>query len=96
MTDMSDLIKKAEEISARTELPYERRLVDTAVWFIKNKDRIPREDLPKRCDFLEKTLEITLELFALSLDRQHKIEGRSQSLWLPNGMKVSGDLTRFG
>ncbi len=87
------MIRRLEEIAARTELPYERRLVDTAVWFHKNKDLIPREALDKRVDFLEKTVDILLEMLAMNLERLQGTEGRaaSSSLWLPNGMKMTGD-----
>ena len=93
-----NLIKELEELSSRSELPLERRLVDTAIWFHRNRDRIPRENLPKRLDFLEKTLDIFLELTALTVDRVQQAEGRpkSRSLWLPSGVSVEGDVRRFG
>lgn len=82
------LINQLEQISDDVNLPLERRLIQMAVWFHKNKDRVPRENLPKRLDFLEKSLDITLELFAMSLERLQLNEGRhkSASLWLPSGM----------
>jgi hypothetical protein len=72
-------------------------MIDTAVWFHKNKDRIPREALDKRVDFLEKTVDIFLEMMAMSMDRIQKAEGRrkSDSLWLPNGMTMTGDVREF-
>jgi len=87
------MIKRLEEIAERTDLPYEKRLMETALWFHKNKDHIPREAVDKRCDFLEKTLDCVLEMLAMSLQRMQEAEGRasSSSLWLPNGMKIGGD-----
>lgn len=97
MADLNDLLKEVDEISTRTHLPYERRLCDTAVWFIKNKDRVPKEDVHKRLEFLEKGFLCMLELFAMSLDRQQQVENRpGSSLWLPNGLNARGDMTRFG
>lgn len=81
----SQLINELEKMASNSMLPFERRLIDTAVWFHKNRDRLPREDLGKRVDFLEKTLDIVLELFALALDRQQRNEGRPKDnpLWMP-------------
>jgi len=77
------LIRELEEISKNTKLPLEKRLIDTAVWFHKNKDRIPRENLAKRLDFLEKAFDIILEVYALTLRRLHEAEDRPGSgLWL--------------
>jgi hypothetical protein len=90
------LIKQLEEIAGRTDLPFERRLIDTAVWFHKNKDSIPRDDLTKRLDFMEKTFDIVIELMALSLDRVQQVERGSSQLFLPKGMSMKGNLKHFG
>jgi hypothetical protein len=93
------LIKQIEEIASRTDLPFEKRLMDTAVWFHKNKDQVPREDLPKRLDFMEKTLDIMLELVAMSLERMQEAEKSplaSSSLYLPNGITMTGSARKFG
>jgi hypothetical protein len=87
------MIQKLEDIAHRTELPYEKRLMETALWFHKNKDRIPREAMAKRVDFLETAVDCLLEMLAMNLERLQGTEGRaaSSSLWLPNGMKMNGD-----
>ena len=92
------LINKLEHLNNETRLPLERRLIETAVWFHRNKDRIPRENLEKRIDFLEKTLDIFLEMTAMLVDRAQLVEGRakSESLWIPRGIDASGDFTKFG
>lgn len=91
------IIKELEEISSNEHRTLERRLIDTAVWFHKNKDRIPREALDKRCDFLEIALDILLELTALNIQRLREYEGHSsENLWLPRGIMGTGDMTRFG
>lgn len=98
MSEFTDLLKEIETISEQTHLPFERRLMDTAVWFHKSKERIPHDDVFKRLEFTEKTLDITLELFAMCLQRMQQVEGRPKSanLWLPSGMQARGDMTRYG
>lgn len=92
------LLNDLESIRQDGMLPLERRLMDTAIWFHRNKDRVPREDLPKRLDFMEKTLDIFLEMVALATERLQGVEGRpkSENLWLPGRMSVRGDLKRTG
>ena len=87
------MIKKLEEIAERTDLPYEKRLMETALWFHKNKDRMPSDDLRKRLDFMELVMDHLMEMMAMSLQRMQEAEGRaySSNLWLPNGMKIGGD-----
>jgi hypothetical protein len=98
MTVITDgLIKKLEQISTDTHLPLEKRLIDTAVWYHKNKDTIPKSNVEKRVEFLEKTFDIFLELIAMQVERTQRVEGYgSDSLWLPKGMNYSGDLKDFG
>lgn len=73
--------------------PLERQLTDLTIWFYKNRDNIPRDNLAARQAFLEKAFWIMLEVIALGVERQHDLEalkkGRSK-LWLPNGMKANG------
>ena len=91
------LIRQLEQIQENTLLPLERRLMQTALWFHKNKDRI--SDPLRKIEFMEKTLDITLELMALTVQRMQEVEGRggkSANLWLPAGMNVSGDVKRYG
>lgn len=92
------LIDALEEISLMTHLPLEQRLVDTALWYYRNRPRIAQENLPKRLEFAEKSLEIIIEMFALTVQRLQRAEGRpkSSSLWLPAGMEAKGDIRRFG
>ena len=87
----NELINKLEQISDSTHLPLEQRLMDTAIWFHRNKDEI--SDIPKKVEFLTKTLDIFLELTAMIVDRQQQVEGRrkSSSLWVPRGMKAVDD-----
>tara|TARA_Y100000034_G_C6750807_1_gene333716 strand:+ start:78 stop:371 length:294 start_codon:yes stop_codon:yes gene_type:complete len=97
MTTISkEMLAQLEEISS-AGLPLEQRLVDTAIWFHNNKDRLPRHDPIKRLDFMEKMLDITLEINAMLVQRMQKAEGRRNSpLWLPAGIDVQGDIRKFG
>lgn len=74
----------------------EQRLADTAAWFFANKDRIPRDNLASRQLFLEKTCWLLIEINALLTDRLHKVEGKSETLWLPRGLNAQGDVRKFG
>ena len=88
MTDVADLLKNLDAIREQTNLPFERRLLDTALYFHKNKDSIPRANLQARVDFFEKVMDCYLEMMVMCLDRMQEVEGRKQgtSLWLPKGM----------
>tara|TARA_Y100000310_G_scaffold255351_1_gene262748 strand:+ start:2601 stop:2888 length:288 start_codon:yes stop_codon:yes gene_type:complete len=86
----SQMLDRLNAMSTETAEPLEKRLVDMAVWFHKNKDRIPRGAVETRCDFLEKSLDITLELVALLVQRLEFVEGRRHSpLWTPSGIRDS-------
>ena len=89
----SQLIDELEELSTDGMMPLERRMVDTAVWYHRNKDRIPREAVTKRLDFIEKAFDIHLEMMAMYIKRLHRAEGRRQSdsLWLPAGITMTDD-----
>jgi len=79
------------------ERNFEERLAMWAKWYHYNKDRIPRDNIGKRMDFQEKTIDGLLELLALAGRRIQVLEqGRVPSLLLPTGVTVTGDLTRFG
>lgn len=85
------LLNEMEKLSEDGMLPLERRLLNTAVWFHRNRGRLDGTDLQRRLDFLEKVLDIFMELFALTVDRMQKAEGRPQSakLWMPRGHTVN-------
>ena len=91
-TMTNELLNDLEKLAAHNMLPLERRLCDTAIWFHRNKGCVPIEDLGKRLEFAEKTIDIMLELFALTLDRMQRLEGKGKSpnLYLPNGIRLRG------
>jgi hypothetical protein len=86
------LINELENTAGAGHLPLEQRLIDTAIWFHRNRHRIADQDIPRRMDFQEKVLDIFMELFALTVQRMQQVEGRSKSerLWLPTGMNGGG------
>lgn len=77
----------------------EKRLADLAVWYYKNRSRIPLDNLAARQALLDKAFWTLLEVQALLCERQHELEamkrGKSR-LWVPRGMKVNGSLNEFG
>lgn len=98
MSEMTtQMLDQLNAMSTETAQPLEKRLIDMAVWFHKNKDRIPRNAVEKRCDFLEKSLDIHLELVALLVQRLELAEGRrSSQLWLPNGIRDNETGMKYG
>lgn len=92
---IEDLLHNA---SASGNRALERRLADTSIWFYKNKDRIPLDNLASRQAFLQKAFWVLLEVNALLLERVHELEaGRrgSKNLWLPQGIKLSDNEREF-
>lgn len=90
------LIEELQFNADSANQPAEQRLADTAAWFFANKDRIPLDNLASKQSFLEKTCWLLIEINALLLERVHKLEGRSDHLWLPRGMNARGDIRKFG
>lgn len=78
-------VRELERIAQRVHLPLEKHLLDTAIWFHKNKGKIPTENLKERVAFLEKSLDIFLDLAALTMQRIQRVENRpkSPSLYIP-------------
>lgn len=74
----------------------ENDLRDVIVWYHENKGRIPRENLRKRLDFTETALNNAFNVMISMCEELQKVRGKPSALWLPNGMKVSGDVKRFG
>ena len=72
-------VKELEKIAKKVHLPLEKHLLNTAVWFHKNKGRIPDENLKERVAFLEKSLDIFLDLAALTMQRIQRVEQRPKS-----------------
>ncbi len=79
-----------EELAHNAKLangkPLETRLADTALWFHMNKDRIPKENLLKRQEFMEIGFWCLLEINALLLERLRTTTG-SKALFLPSGLR---------
>jgi hypothetical protein len=82
------LITAMEHALETAEAPFDRRLLETGIWYYKNAQRIPEENLKGRLELQEKTNEIVLEMFAMVLERIRKAEGRSNVLFTPKGLDI--------
>jgi hypothetical protein len=74
-------------------------MADLAIWYYKNVNDIPRDNLAAKQAFFEKAFWCMLEVQALLLERNHELEAAKRgmsSLWLPKGLDVQGDLRKFG
>lgn len=91
-TTSDNMIRELEEIAGRTNLPLERRLMDTAVWFHKNWPTMDEGDVYRRIQFLGKALDIMIEMNAMLIERLHEAEQRrrSPSLYTPRGLALVG------
>ena len=93
---VESLIRQLEQRAQNTALPLEKRIQDTAIWWFRNQGRIGRENVQERLRFIEKTLEIFIEIMALSLDRiQHAERFPSANILMPR-LEIKGDLTKLG
>ena len=83
---------------ASNQQPLERRLADLTIWYYRNKERIPIDNLASKAAFLEKTIWILLEVCALQTERLHELEhrGSAKGLYLPRGLTVEGDVRKYG
>ena len=83
----------ATEMSRETE----ERLAEWAVWFHENRKRVPAGDVIKQNQFLLKAVDGCLEVLALTLKDIQILEQRNESrrLWLPSGVKLNGEITKF-
>jgi hypothetical protein len=90
------LIDELEYNAEHSQQMAESRLAETAAWFFGNKDRMPIDNFASRADFLFKACWMLIETNALLLERIHELEGGKSKLWLPKGMKMSGDVKKFG
>lgn len=76
-------------MSAETE----DKLKDVAIWFYENKSRIPRGNLERKIEFLEKTISCLLEVVALQAKDIQIMEQRHprNRLWLPESVSIDGE-----
>jgi hypothetical protein len=75
--------------------PLEQRMADLSVWFYKNVDHIPRDNLAARQLFMEKAMWTMMEIQALLLERIRETTG-SKGLFIPRGINVEGNVREFG
>lgn len=64
----------------------ERRITEWAEWYHNNHDRIPKENLVKRCEFLEIVVDGMIEIVAIAAKDIQRLEGRGgDGIRLPGG-----------
>lgn len=65
----------------------DRRVTEWALWFHQNKDRIPGENLKKRCDFQALAIDGLIECLAIATKDIQVLERRQpiKNIWLPSG-----------
>ena len=71
----------------------EDKLRDVVAWYFGNKERIPKDNLAKRCDFYEKAICCMLEVMAMQARDMQIMEQRSprNRLWLPTGVRLDNE-----
>lgn len=78
----------------------EERISEIFRWYEYNRGLIPKENLMKRLDFQQKAIDCLFEVVVLQAEciqlLEFKAGVRSNKLWLPNGVQINGDLTKFG
>lgn len=79
---------------------FEERLTEWALWFHENKDRSCNASLPDQIKFQAKAIDGLLECLALAAkdiqNLEHRAGERSNHLWLPGKVNITGDLGRRG
>lgn len=73
----------------------DQKLEELARWYYEHKTLVEAYDLVKRVEFLETVIHNLLYLQTFVAEDIQKIENRKH-VWVPNGMRVTGDMTRFG
>jgi len=91
------VVEELEKLSLENAGPLERRLAEVGLWFHMTKDTIPQNAVEKRQDFLELAVDNMIELMAIQVQRQQRVEGhKSTSLWLPNGIVDKDTGKKYG
>jgi hypothetical protein len=79
-------------MSRQTDLRY----AELAKWFTYHSNTLPRENLAKRLDFLEKFCASALIVMAEMTRDIENLEGPRRKLYLPREIQVKGDVKQFG
>ena len=75
---------------------FDKQLDDFFKWYNFHKEQIPRDNLTRRMDFYDKMLANMFLLLKIAAEDLEMLEGPRRQLWLPSGMEVKGDVTKFG
>lgn len=70
----------------------EDRLRDWVIWYKEHEKQIPRDNLAKKLEFMEKAVDGVLELLVMTAKDVQELEKRNGrgSLWLPGSVKIDG------
>lgn len=76
-------------MSAETE----DRVRDLVLWYFENRNRIPRQNLEKRLDFMDKAVKCALEVVAMQAKDIQELESRHprNKLWLPTAVSLDDE-----
>ena len=77
----------------------EEQITDWAVWYHKNADDLPENDLRKQINFLKKAIDGCLECLAIATKDIQVLEGRRRmdnKLWMPGDVRIEHRLTDLG
>jgi hypothetical protein len=76
----------------------DKRITEWALWYHQTVMQVPRENVAKRLDHLQKSVDGCLELLALAAKDLQFLERRDplRKLWLPAGMQMNGDVRKLG
>lgn len=72
----------------------DREAVDIGVWYVNNKNRIPTNNLEARLNFLEKTLDVLINIILLSTKDIKNLEGRGDVFNIPILKPTTPDKSR--
>ena len=63
---------------------------DLVVWYFENRNRLPKDDLAKRLDFMDKAMKTSLGVIAMLLRDVQELEQRKPrpQIWLPSEVKL--------
>lgn len=74
----------------------DEKFAEIAIWWNYHRKTLPRENLALRCDFLEKACNNLVMLMAMMTKDMEQLEGPRRKLFLPTGMRIEGDVRKFG
>lgn len=72
MQGVPQLIDRLEQAAKNAHSPLEERVANTVVWWYKNRERIPADNLGKRLEFQGEMITVLLDIIGLMVERQNQ------------------------